>query len=175
MLDTPEGESYRKRWALGLKESARPTAIRARSGASKAKLRQRYTAADAGGAPVSRKRDDGPWRLRPGLSARWASGASMGACVLRLDDAGGVVFSGRAAGFDGVTAAVSAFGLEADHSAGAAATSLRDLAAAGADWDFAWLLPARGAPAKFDTPDAARDALRRAADAAARLEAAGKG
>ena len=48
-------------------------------------------------------------------------------------------------GFDGVTAAVSAFGLEADHSAGAAATSLRDLAAAGADWDFAWLLPARGA------------------------------
>jgi len=134
------------------------------------------TARDAGGAggTTTRKLDDGPWDLGGGLVARWAAGPSLGSCVLRYDVAGGVLFSGRCAGYDRAARAVSAFALEADHSAGAHARSLRDLAEASPEWDVAWLLPSRGAPARFPAPADARDALRAAADAAARLKVGGK-
>ena len=72
--------------------------------------------------------------------------------------------------------AVSAFALEAEHSAARASEALFALAddADGA-WDFEWLLPARGRAVRFASPTDARDALRGAARRAASVARAGKG
>ena len=113
-------------------------------------------------------------RLRP---RRWTPGPTQGHCVLRADVGGArVLFSGRLAGYDPRAGAVSAFALEAEHSAARASEALFALAddADGA-WDFEWLLPARGRAVRFASPTDARDALRGAARRAASVARAGKG
>ena len=132
-----------------------------------------------GAKATARKLDDGPWPL-PGafdLVARWTPGPTQGHCVLRADVGGArVLFSCRLAGYDPRAGAVSAFALEAEHSAARASEALFALAddADGA-WDFEWLLPARGRAVRFASPTDARDALRGAARRAASVARAGKG
>ena len=131
------------------------------SGAGK---RAKFRVADAG-KTTTRRRDDGPWELAPGLRAMWVPGPSQGACVLRVETAAGAaaLFSGAAAGYDARVGAVSPFALEDDHSAAEHATSLRALAGADEAWDFTFLLPSRGAAVEFPDASAARAALRAAA------------
>lgn len=132
-----------------------------------------------GAQVTSRKVDDGPWPLPGALSlvARWTPGPTQGHCVLRADVGGArVLFSGRLVGYDPDTETVSAFALEAEHSAARASEALFALADEEDEaWDFEWLLPARGRAVRFENPTTARDALRGAARRAASVARAGKG
>ena len=135
----------------------------------------RFKVSEAG-VTTRRQRDDGPWEIGHGLKAMWTPGASMGQTVLHLQrpaGGGGVLFSGRNAGYDDITESVSSFAVEDDHSSSEHAESLATLADAADDWDFEWLLPARGAPLRFASPQLAREALGAASRHAAAAARAG--
>ena len=142
---------------------------------SAAGARRKFKAGDVG-VTTSRPRDDGPWDLRAGAVARWTPGPTLGSLVVRaaVGDAR-VLFSGRLAGYDERSGAVSAFATEAEHSAAAVADALFALADADDDWDFEWLLPSRGRPVRFASAAAARDALRSAARRAGSVGRGGMG
>jgi len=129
------------------------------------------------GKERTRKLDDGPWTIPNNnhLIARWTPGPSIGACVIHCLDvdkpkkSGGILFTGCLVGFDKKKKQLSPFALEGDHSIPQHADSLDSLAALSTEFDFEWLLPARGLPLKFESPEEARRALRSAAQVARRF------
>jgi len=127
------------------------------------RARTQMTADDIG-RERTRRVDDGPWRISPSFSARWSPGYSLGSIVVRYAAHGGVLFTGRTCGFDPRGGDLSAFPLETDHSVQALVDSLRSLADAPAEWDFEWIIPARGEAIHFRDARDARQALRDAAE-----------
>ncbi|KAJ8598457.1 hypothetical protein CTAYLR_006861 [Chrysophaeum taylorii] len=117
---------------------------------------------------VERKRhvDDGPWRLSPSLVACWCPGPTLGSIVIHYSRFGGVLFTGRLCGFDVRSGDISAFALEGEHKVRAHIDSLMALADMPADWDFEWIVPARGDAIHFRNARDARKALRDTAERA---------
>lgn len=113
-----------------------------------------------------RRLDDGPWRLSPTTMAKWCPGFSLGSIVVHHSSPqGNILFSGRVCGL-GENDDLDAFPLETDHSVKELVKSLRSLADESPEWDFEWLVPARGHAVHFPSSQDARQALREAADRA---------
>ena len=119
----------------------------------------KFTPADADDDEDERQRtaDDGPWLLKPLLRARWTPGPTNGHVVLHYEKFGGILFSGRLCGVLGDD--FNPFAFEDDHAVEDHVCSL-ELLADDKDFNFEWVLPARGRAIKFKDPEEAREGLR---------------
>lgn len=123
------------------------------------KARTSMSVADVG-IERTRVRDDGPWALTDSLVAKSVPGPTLGSIVVHYNAHGGVLFTGRLAGYDSRAGKLSAFPLENQHSIKWHVQSLLDLADAPGTFDFEWLIPAQGEPVHYANAQDARQALR---------------